>query len=60
MAVNMTKHDLRIFDKPKKKVSMTDMILKKETNAYINLHDKIKAKLFMSTEGYYMSEPFSF
>ena len=47
MAVNLTKHDLRIFDKPKKNVSKTDIMLKSETNSYINMHDGIKAKLFM-------------
>ena len=47
MAVNLTKHDLRIFDKPKKHVSKTDIMLKSETNSYINMHDGIKAKLFM-------------
>ena len=46
MAVNMTKHDLRIFDNLKK-VQNTNVLIGSETNSYINMYDGIKAKLYM-------------
>ena len=60
MAVNLTRYDLRIYDKPKKNVSKTDVTLKTESNSYINLHENIKAKLFIAKDGYHQSPAFSF
>ena len=59
MAVNMTKHDLRIFDNLKKEQN-TNVLIGSETNSYINMYDGIKAKLYMQRQGYSQSQAFSF
>lgn len=52
MAVNMTKHDLRIYDDLKKVPHNTNILIRSETNSYINMYEGIKAKLYMQREGY--------
>lgn len=47
MAVNLTKNMLEIFDKPVKGQSRTGVILPSQKNSYVNLHNDIKAKLYM-------------
>ena len=49
----MTKHNLRIFDKPKKNISRTDQVIQSESNCYINFHKDVKAKLFINKPGYH-------
>ena len=60
MAVNLTKNVLRIFDEPVKGVSKTQVELPPERNTYINMFSDTKAKLFMDTNGFEVSQPFSF